>query len=341
MTDQKRRYTTNNERGFLRQQFIKNPHPNNEEIICIAEGLNWTRSRVSRWFSNQRSRTPKHSKLLQELTTQKQMTNKLNEIYRKSLQQSDSRVKFLNWINYSIEGMKQDFQKSESKEGGVYNKIGIGMSHLQNMLVLQIENECSFLKEVKNLQSPDTSKTQKKEKLGHTRNENKNDKNNLENNKTNKNNKNKNSLPLRTNNFEIEAIQRIVNVNQNKILLNKNIKKNDHNLFLSDRKRKKSQHTGTTTDKQSLITKQPFLKIKQKLQPIPRNNIPNENMIPLTHKLREELSNSKKQSSIHTQTKTLQQIELENQLSLHLNRIIQTQSKNKNIRQLQQNQVFK
>ncbi|KAJ6232710.1 pou domain [Anaeramoeba flamelloides] len=329
MTDQKRRYTTQNERVYLRQQFIHNSNPNNEEVMCIAESLNWTCSRVARWFSNQRSRTPKHSKLLQELTNQKQMTNKLNQIYNKSLQQSDSRVKFLNWINYSIEGMKQDLQKSESKEDCLYNKIEIAMCHLQNRLVSQIENESSFLQEVKNLQSPETLQVHLKDTLGQSAHNNNNTKNNSSNNKTNKNNTNKSNFSLRSNAFKIKTIEKNDKASQNKMLLTKNMKKNDHKQFLSIRKRKKSQYTGTSTYKQSPIAKQPFLKIKHKLHSIPRNNIPNENTIPLTRKMRAELSNSNKQLNLHTQTKTLQQIELEKQLSMHLNRIIQRQTKKK------------
>ncbi|KAJ6234791.1 pou domain [Anaeramoeba flamelloides] len=327
MADQTRRYTTQNERGYLRQQFIRNRNPNNEEVMCIAERLNWTRNRVARWFSNQRSRTPKHSKLLQELTDQKQMTNKLNQIYNKSLQQSDSRVNFMNWINFSIEGMKQDLQKSQSKEDCLYNKIEIAMSHLQNRLVSQIENESLFLQEVKNLQSPQTLQVQKEDTLGQNGHNNKNTSLKSSNNKTNKSNKIKSNFSLRSNTFKIETLEKINKANQKKRLLKKNLKKNDHTHFLSDRKRKKPQHTHTTTDKQLSIAKQPIHKIHQKLQPIPRNNLINENTIPLTRKMRAELSNSNNQRNTHNQAKTLKQIELEKQLSMHLNRIIQRQTK--------------
>ncbi|KAJ5067416.1 ceramide synthase 3a-related [Anaeramoeba ignava] len=98
-----RRMPTKQEKNFLKQFFVKNQNPTQKELESLAEHLKWDKKRVSRWFSNQKSRTPKETILrMQEKKINKQQ-KQLSLLENQLQEQEKSQTKLLQMVLEKID----------------------------------------------------------------------------------------------------------------------------------------------------------------------------------------------------------------------------------------------
>ncbi|KAJ3426595.1 pou domain class 2 transcription factor [Anaeramoeba flamelloides] len=184
----KRKFTTQNEREYLRKKFIVHRQPSRKMLGVMAEELNWQKKRVARWFSNQRARTPKQSKLLVEIESQKQIMSERKKVFSYSTQNSIDRINFFKQIRNSINEIHIDLKNTKDELKDVLQLINSNsllrlenkIYEIERQLVIQQNKEEKYLNYLKpktkngnlNANEKDQEKDQEKEKEKDKRQEN-------------------------------------------------------------------------------------------------------------------------------------------------------------------------
>ncbi|KAJ3442877.1 hypothetical protein M0812_12629 [Anaeramoeba flamelloides] len=132
-----KRRTTKKEQEYLRAKFVENSKMSGDQLHDIARVLGWEVKRVSRWFTNQRTRTPKDSLLLIEKKQKQKTQNVVKTLQINSMTNSNRNMKFLRWVGEVSNSMSQDIamisRLDENKHQDHKNRIA-SIKHLQSLI---------------------------------------------------------------------------------------------------------------------------------------------------------------------------------------------------------------
>ncbi|KAJ6234518.1 short stature homeobox protein [Anaeramoeba flamelloides] len=132
-----RRRTTKKELEYLRAKFVENSKMSVDQLHDIARVLGWDIKRVSRWFTNQRTRTPKDSLLLIERKQKQKTQNLVKTLQINSMTNSNRNMKFLRWVGEVSNLMIQDIARISRLDGNKLkdreNRI-TSIKHLQSLI---------------------------------------------------------------------------------------------------------------------------------------------------------------------------------------------------------------
>ncbi|KAJ5074226.1 zinc finger protein [Anaeramoeba ignava] len=147
----KRRIPTKTEKQILKQLFISNQNPSPSEITEISQKIGWERRRVTRWFSNQKSRIPKGTLLQIEdknISDLESLLEQHKQLFLKrtsdQLQSTEKVLEFFQAFNLNFNKFAQTFNSlydqnrknfEENKQDSEKNnneKIGIDSKEKKN-----------------------------------------------------------------------------------------------------------------------------------------------------------------------------------------------------------------
>ncbi|KAJ6225979.1 hypothetical protein M0813_00944 [Anaeramoeba flamelloides] len=138
-----RRRTTKKEKEYLRSKFVENSKMSVDQLQEIAKVLGWGVKRVARWFTNQRTRTPKDSLLLIEKKQKFKTQNVVKSAQMSSMTNSSRNMKFLRWAGDISNSMSHDIARisriDTNKPNDHKNRLA-SIKHLQS-LIHQIQQQ--------------------------------------------------------------------------------------------------------------------------------------------------------------------------------------------------------